>query len=48
MCIELLYLALFLGDGSSAPTFSEQEWKIVQSLSPAVLESDSTNAFEKK
>lgn len=47
MCIELLYLALFLGDGSSAPTFSEQEWKIVQSLSPAVLESDSTNAFEK-
>ena len=47
MCIELLYLALFLGDGSSAPTFSEQEWKIVQSLSPAVLEPDSTNAFEK-
>ena len=46
MFIELLCLTLFSTDDLAKPTFSEREWAIVQTLSPAELEPDSTNAFE--
>ena len=46
MSIELLCLALFLSEETNTPVFSQQEWKIVQTLSPAVLEPDATNTFE--
>ena len=46
MFIELCCLTLLSVDNAGAPTFSEKEWAVVQSLSPAIVEKDTTNKYE--
>ena len=46
MLIELWCMTLLSGEVISSPTFSKQEWVVVQSLSPAILEPDTTNKYE--
>ncbi|MFT4593455.1 MAG: cytochrome c peroxidase [Phycisphaerales bacterium] len=46
MFIELCCLALLSVDNAGTPTFSEKEWDVVQSLSPAIVEKDTTNKYE--
>ncbi|MAI67664.1 MAG: hypothetical protein CMJ26_07285 [Phycisphaerae bacterium] len=46
MFAALICLVFTAGDGTPSPAFSQEEWAIVQSLSPAVLLPDTTNAFE--
>ena len=43
--LALLCISLIAQDVSSQ-SFSENEWKVIRSLSPAVVQTDTTNAFE--
>ena len=43
--LALLCISLIAQD-VSAQSFSENEWKVIRSLSPAVIQKDTTNAFE--
>ena len=43
--LALLCISLIAQD-VSAQSFSENEWEVIRSLSPAVLQTDTTNAFE--
>jgi len=46
MFVELCCITLLSGEVVSVPTFSKQEWSMVQSLSPTTLEPDTTNKYE--
>ena len=46
MFTTLFCLLCVAGDGTPSPAFSQEEWAILQSLSPAVLVPDTTNAYE--
>ncbi len=46
MFVDLLFAALLFSDDVRTPTFTEKEWEIVESLSPAILEEDTTNKYE--
>jgi cytochrome c peroxidase len=46
MFVELCCITLLSGEVVSVPTFSKQEWAMVQSLSPTTLEPDTTNKYE--
>jgi len=46
MFLELCCLILLAEKSLPTPSFTEQEWAIVQSLSPATLEPDTTNKYE--
>ena len=43
--LALLCISLFAQE-IGAQTFSENEWKVIHSLSPSVVQTDTTNAFE--
>ncbi len=47
MFTALFCLLLSAGDGLPSPAFSQDEWMILRSMSPAILLPDKTNAFEK-
>ncbi len=46
MFTALFCLLFTTGDVSALPVFSEEEWTILRSMSPAILLPDTTNAFE--
>jgi cytochrome c peroxidase len=46
MFTTLLCLVFIAGDGLPSPVFSQQDWTILRSLSPAILLPDTTNAYE--
>ncbi len=46
MYATMICLALAMGFTDPVPVFTEQEWAILRSLSPATIKPDSTNAYE--
>ena len=47
MLTTILLLAFATSGGDGAPAFTQDEWIILRSMSPAVLIPDTTNAYEK-
>jgi len=46
MFTTLFCIVFTAGDGLPSPVFSQQDWTILRSLSPAILLPDTTNAYE--
>ncbi len=47
MLTTTLLLAFAASGGDGAPAFTQDEWLVLRSMSPAVLIPDTTNAYEK-
>ncbi len=47
MLTTILLLAFATSGGDGAPAFTQDEWLVLRSMSPAVLIPDTTNAYEK-